>query len=161
MSVAFLRPPAAGDISNPVTDPVEDSNNDYSESTGVNLEDAYAFMCGQAMPDNHASLLSPPIPSPAVGDVSSLDNGPEGQDVVVSKEGVSGSQTPSGDVVSISRSVPYSMDQSSPPASEESILCLLIRKLSAHVRYSFRFLSSLFYFFHSFILPKDYGIVQV
>ena len=53
------------------------------------------------------------------GDASSLDNGLEGQDVVLD-EGVSVSQTPSGDFASISRSVPDPRDQSSSPVSEDS-----------------------------------------
>ena len=123
-----VPPPSSATVgvSVSVADPVEDGNDHPSVvveespvegSSGINSEDAYAFTCGQAMPDSQVSLLSPPVPSPVVGDVSSVTDGPVGHDVV-SGEGVSASQTPSNDV-SVSGSVPDPMDQSSSPVNED------------------------------------------
>ena len=111
-----------------VANPVEGGNNLSSVpveespvggSSGVTSQDVYAFTCGQVMPDSQASLLSPPVPSPVVGDTSSVDVGPVGQHDV-SNEGVSGSQTPSNDVVSPSERVSDPMDQSSTPEPDVS-----------------------------------------
>ena len=66
------------------------------------------------------------------GDVSSVDNGPEGQDVV-SDEGVSARQTPSKDVASVSGSVPDPMDQSSSPESEDSPATSGLGKLASTI----------------------------
>ena len=66
-------PPAAGNT----LDSVEDGSNvsiapekvsPAGESENNNAEDAYAFTCGQDMPDSQVSFLSPPVPSPEVSE---------------------------------------------------------------------------------------------
>lgn len=129
--------PVAGANSVSVADPVGDGSNQSSfpvedppveGSSRVTSQDVYAFTCGQVVPDSQVSLLSPPVPSPVVGDTSSVANGPEGQHVV-SNEGVSASQTPSGDVISASGSVPDPMDQSSTPEAEPSSVASGLRRI--------------------------------
>ena len=127
-------PLAAEDSLASVADPVEDCNNisgvSLEESpvreSSANPDDAYAFTCGQAVPDSQVSLLSSPAPSPTVEDASPPNDGPKGHDVV-SGEDPASSQSSSADI-------PGPMDQSSTPADNDPPAASGLGKLVGKLR---------------------------
>lgn len=125
-------PPAEGSVSDLVEEaapeevsPVGDSENIVEEaapekvspagdSENIDAEDAYAFTCGQEIPDSQVSFLSTPAPSPEVSE--------PGCSVVVLEEGVAASQSSDGNPGSDSRNVPddsVSVPMEQSPVSEK------------------------------------------